>query len=144
MRRRIPHHVCRLMLAALWPLVLTGVADAQGKTDVVVMTNGDTVTCEIKELVRGRLRVSTDSMGTVQIEWDDVRQVTSLSRFEVELDSGERFVGSFQATSQPDRLAVTGDNDTTVHDHLTDLPPSAVPLVKRERSSYLALLRASS
>ena len=51
MRRRISQRLSRLLLATLWPLVLPGVVDAQGKTDVVVMTNGDTLTCEIKELV---------------------------------------------------------------------------------------------
>jgi len=116
MRRRIYQSLSRLLLATLWPLVLTGVVDAQGKTDVVMMLNGDTLTCEIKELVRGRLRVSTDSLGTVQVEWEDVRQVTSLSRFEVELDSGERFIGSFQAPPQPRRLLVVGDTETTMHD----------------------------
>ena len=118
MRQTILCGVLRATTATLWLLLLAGPTAAQ-KTDVVVMTNGDTLTCEIKELVRGRLRVSTDSMGTVQIEWQDVGQMTSSSRFEVELDSGERFVGSFQATSQAGRLSVAGDTGTTMHDHLT-------------------------
>ncbi len=103
-------------MATLWLFLLASPTAAQ-KTDIVVMTNGDTLTCEIKELVRGRLRVSTDSMGTIQVEWGDVRQVTSPSRFEVELDSGERFIGTFQATSDPARLAVAGEDAVTTHDH---------------------------
>ncbi len=118
MRRRIRRGVGRFAAAVICLLVLTGRFEAQGKADIVIMTNGDTMTCEIKELVRGRLRVSTDSMGTVQIEWEDVRQVTSSATFEVELDSGERFIGTFQATPQPGRLSVAGDTGTTVHDHL--------------------------
>ena len=119
MRRRIRRGVGRFAAAVICLLVLTGRFEAQGKADIVIMTNGDTVTCEIKELVRGRLRVSTDSMGTMQIEWEDVRQITSSATFEVELDSGERFIGTFQATPQPGRLSVVADTGTTVHDHLT-------------------------
>ena len=42
------------------------------KTDIVTLVNGDTLTCEIKLLDRGRLQVSTDHLGTVNIEWDKV------------------------------------------------------------------------
>ena len=42
--------------------------------------------------------------------------VTSSATFEVELDSGERFIGTFQTTPQPGRLSVVGDTGTTVHD----------------------------
>jgi hypothetical protein len=42
------------------------------KTDVVTMANGDRVTCEIKTLDRGMLEVSTDSWGTISIEWEEV------------------------------------------------------------------------
>lgn len=103
-------------MGGLCLLGLTAEAGAQGKTDVVIMMNGDTLTCEIKELVRGRLRVSTDSLGTVLVEWEDVRQVTSPSRFEVELDSGERFIGRFQPGPGSGQLAVAGNGDMTVHD----------------------------
>jgi len=116
MRQTILYGVPRATAATLWLLLLASPTAAQ-KTDIVIMTNGDTLTCEIKELVRGRLRVSTDSMGTILVEWEDVRQVTSPSRFEVELATGERFIGSFRATPQPGRLSVAGDTGTTVHGH---------------------------
>ena len=47
------------------------------KTDTVVMLNGDRVTVEIKKLERGRLEASTDGMGTLLIEWDDIEQLSS-------------------------------------------------------------------
>ncbi len=54
---------------------------ARDKTDVVILKNGDHVTGEIKSLDRGKMTLSTDSMGTVQIEWEDVARVTSLCVF---------------------------------------------------------------
>ena len=37
------------------------------KTDIVLLKNGDRVTGEVKSLERGKLTLSTDSMGTVYI-----------------------------------------------------------------------------
>ena len=53
---------------ALGCLALLAVPAWAQKTDVVTLVNGDTLTCEIKLLERGRLQVSTDHMGTVNIE----------------------------------------------------------------------------
>ena len=47
------------------------------KTDVVVLINGNAVTGEVKSLDFGSLRYSTDSMGTVNIDWEDIVTVTS-------------------------------------------------------------------
>jgi hypothetical protein len=64
------------------------------KTDIVVLTNGDRITCEIKKLDRGKLTVKTDGLGTIAIEWDDIQQITSATRFDVELADGRRTYGS--------------------------------------------------
>ncbi len=65
-------------------LVLAAPAAAAPKTDVVVMRNGDRVTCEIDQVERGRLRIKTDDMGTLDIEWDKVASVRANAAFEVE------------------------------------------------------------
>jgi hypothetical protein len=64
------------------------------KTDVVELANGDRVTCEIRKLERGKLTVKTDGLGTISIEWDDISHLTSTANYEVELSSGEKFVGA--------------------------------------------------
>lgn len=53
---------------------------------------------------RGRLKLSTDSMGIVYIEWKDITRVTSPQLFVVELEDGTRFDGTFAATDQDNRL----------------------------------------
>lgn len=65
------------------------------KTDVVYLKNGDRVTCEIKNMQRGRLKVSTDSMSTVYIEWKDILRVTSKELYVIELQDGTRLEGTF-------------------------------------------------
>ena len=95
-------------------LLATSSAFARDKTDVVVLGNGDRVTCEIETLQRGRLTVKTDSMGTLQIEWEDVQQVTSPMVFEVELESGERFVGTLEPPPVQGQVLVSGQTETVL------------------------------
>jgi len=90
-----------------------GTASAQ-KTDTVVMNNGDRITCEIVKLERGRLEAKTDSLGTVLIEWDDVHHVSSRGRFEVELDSGERVVGTLGRTRRAREVVVGSEPPVTL------------------------------
>ena len=61
---------------------------------MVVLLNGDRLTCDIRELERNRLRVSTDSMGSVRIDWNDVLQPSSPEPFIIELGDGRRIRGS--------------------------------------------------
>lgn len=82
------------------------------KTDVVKLKNGDKVTCEIKELQRGKLRVSTDDMGTVYIEWDKVYSVKARQKFEVELQFGAIYFGSLGPSDDPRKMNVIGDSVT--------------------------------
>ena len=49
--------------------VLTAMPAHAEKTDIVVLANGNIVTGEVKSLEFGTLRYSTDSMGTVKIDW---------------------------------------------------------------------------
>jgi hypothetical protein len=85
-------------------------ASAQ-KTDTVEATNGDRLTCEIKSLDRARLKVETDSLGTLSIEWDDVRAVRSAATFDVELKNGFHYFGVL-GTRTPGELDVVTSGGT--------------------------------
>jgi Protein of unknown function, DUF481 len=84
----------RTVFQALGILAVVAIPAFAQKTDVVRLVNGDTLTCEIKLLDRGRLEVSTDHLGTVNIEWDKVASVTSTRLFRVETTDGLRLLGS--------------------------------------------------
>jgi putative salt-induced outer membrane protein YdiY len=55
--------------------------------------NGNAVTGEVKSLEFGSLRYSTDSMGTVSIDWEDIVSVTSQQDLQIELTDGTRYFG---------------------------------------------------
>jgi hypothetical protein len=71
-------------------------ADARPKTDIVELLNGDRITCEILRLQRSQLVVKTDDMGTIYVEWDNVRAVTSSVLYEVEVRSGQLYFGTLR------------------------------------------------
>ena len=101
-------------LVLIYHALAVSAASARDKTDVVVLGNGDHLTCEIETLERGRLTVKTDSMGTLQIQWDDVQELTSSARFEVELDSGEKFSGALAPAPDDGQLIVIGDTEAVL------------------------------
>lgn len=104
---RIPARwiACLALLAWSFPAL----AD---KTDVVHLRNGDRVTCEIKKLERGQLKVSTDSMGTIYIEWKDVVGVTSKELYVIEMQDGSRVQGTLAETDTEGQLLLRGGGTT--------------------------------
>ena len=87
-------------------LLLAPGIDARPKEDRVTLPNGDTVQGEIKELENGYLRFSTDHMGTVRIEWDDVVSLDSNYFFRVRTQSGNRYFGAIGVSGTPGYIKV--------------------------------------
>jgi hypothetical protein len=83
-------------------------ASAREKTDVVILKNGDHIACWIQNLARGMLNVKTDSMGTLQIKWQDVERITSKFQFTVENTQGQIYIGSLQPAADKGHLDVVG------------------------------------
>jgi hypothetical protein len=100
-----------LVLLLLFGLLACPLFAAQ-KTDVVYMQNGDRVTGEIKSLFRGRLEFKTDHMGTLLIDWEDIREVVSRTGQAVELTSGQRYYGPLERPEAEDMVAVATEQGT--------------------------------
>jgi putative salt-induced outer membrane protein YdiY len=105
------------LLAGIFVLSTLPVSLAQAaKTDTVVLVNGDAITGEVKGLEFGRLRYSTDSMGTVSIDWEDIVQVVSSQNLQVELTNGIRYFGTLSPTAGEYRVQI----DTAAGDRLVE------------------------
>ena len=91
------------------------------KTDVVILKNGDHITGEIKSLDRGKMSLSTGYMGTVQIEWEDVAQVTSQWPFEVETETGLRIFGSLSPAAESETMEILGEEGSRNALHQTSV-----------------------
>ncbi len=87
-------------------LFLASEAVQAEKTDVLYLQNGDRITGEIKSLFRGKLEFKTDHMGTIFIEWDDIREIVSTTGHAIELANGQRFFGPLKKSENTDTLLV--------------------------------------
>jgi putative salt-induced outer membrane protein YdiY len=103
----------RLRLASKAALVAGALAAspalAAPKVDVVVLQNGTRVVGEIRSMSRGRLELKTDDMGTLQIEWGKVVQVTAPEFFEVEDMEGALYFGALRPGRAEGALDVFSD-----------------------------------
>jgi hypothetical protein len=90
---------------------------ARDKTDIIVMNNGDRLTCEIKQLDHGKLLVSTESMGQVSIEWDDIRRIESDYEFQMERIDGTRVTGTIAKTTDTNQIVLQDDDQTVTFAH---------------------------
>jgi len=89
-------------------------ADAQPKTDIITLANGDRVTGEIKGLDRGRVQYSTDDIGTIYFEWDKIVSITSVNLFEVITNQGQRYVGSLGKAADRSMNVIAGAGVVTL------------------------------
>ena len=95
-----------ILIAAFAPTLLS----AREKVDVITLEGGDRVTGEIKRLDFGKLAVSTDHMGTVEIQWVGVESIDSPQLFEVEDQSGAKYYGVLTVADEDGWFAVIGDH----------------------------------
>lgn len=95
----VRHRFRWVILAAAAVTLAAPRADARAKTDLVFLTNGDRITGEIKQLDRGILQLSTNDIGTIRIEWEDVDSLVSIYRFRVEDRDGPKYFGTIALTA---------------------------------------------
>jgi hypothetical protein len=97
----------RFTLAAIvMTTVLSSAAAAAVKVDVIVLENGSRVVGELRSMSRGRLELKTDDMGTLQIEWGNIAQVTAPEYFEVEDMHGRLHFGALRPAALGNGLEV--------------------------------------
>ena len=83
------------------------------KTDIVVLTNGDHMTGEVKKMDFGMLSFKTDHMGTISIEWDKVNSLKALNQyFRLERSDGFVLYGSIDTDSIMQKILVILDTVT--------------------------------
>ena len=87
---------------------------ARDKTDVIVMKNGDRLTCEIKQLNHGTLYASLDYVdGTITIDWSKVERLESKQLFSVETADGATYAGTLRTAQstedEPRKIEIVPD-----------------------------------
>jgi hypothetical protein len=112
--------VRRAWIGCVVMLLCSRSAPAADKVDVVHLKNGDRITCEIKELDRSVLSISTDPLGNVSVHWGEVLDLRSPRKFDVQIASGMHYLGAFLA-SPPGQMVLALDGGGTITVALADL-----------------------
>lgn len=74
---------------------------ARDKIDVLVMKNGDRMTCEVKGLDAGVLYVSFDYIdGTASVDWSKVARLESTQLFVVKTEDGSVYTGTIGTSEE--------------------------------------------
>ncbi len=83
-------------------LILTTPLFARTNTDVLVMKNGDRMTCQVKGLDEGVLYVSFDYIdGTASVQWSKVARLQSNQLFIVKTQDGSVYTGTLDTPETP-------------------------------------------
>jgi hypothetical protein len=107
--RRIRTSLPGIILAAT-ALFCASIAAEGQKTDVILLSNGDRITGEIKGYSQGRLSVDTDVASYVKIRWNKIASIESSKQFELQAVDGTRYYGSLGPSDPPGRLVVNTES----------------------------------
>jgi hypothetical protein len=108
-----------LAAAGVFLLTLLTAAPARAQqrySDVVVLTNGNRITGEIKSLSRGRLSFDVKPVGVISINWAYVAELKSDYLFEIETNEGAQILGTL-GPAGPGKLAIVTTADRWVFEH---------------------------
>ena len=99
-------------------------ADAQGRTDVVTLANGDRITGEIVNLERGQLEFKTDDAGTLYLEWDKLVSLVAARQVEVGTADGRWYLGTLaRGADRTLAVVVSGQTVTLQMLEVTQITP---------------------
>jgi hypothetical protein len=109
-------------------------------TDKVTLLNGDIITCEVQSLRRGILRVGTDSMGDLDIEWTDVVGITSDQHLLIETVDGTRYFGGLVSSDDPALIKVQVAGERGEGAELREVAKAQVVLITPIKEKFLGKL----
>jgi len=109
------------------------------QTDTLLLSNGDEIVGEIKDLEKGILTVETDySDSDFEIEWDKIKKLSSDQNFMITLSDGTRLHGSFQADPSDSSMVIINDiNGDVIADYYE------IVFIHSIKSNFLGRLSAS-
>jgi hypothetical protein len=87
--------------AGVFLLLAGSVPVFAAKTDIVILRNGDHITCEVIDMRQGKLQAKTDDAGTLSIEWDKIASITTADQYDIIMRDGSRRLGRFKPALLP-------------------------------------------
>jgi hypothetical protein len=118
-------------------LLLSSPLFARDNTDVIVMKNGDRMTCEIRGLSAGVLSVKLKYVqGTIGVQWSEVARLESTQLFLIRTEGGTVYTGKLSAAGTPGDRAVTIQVASTPEKEVEMSQPQIVKLDQTDESFW--------
>jgi len=107
------------MILVCTAILIANPLSARQKTDVIIMKNGDRITCEIKQLVSNTLYISVSYiLGTLSVDWDRVDHLESQQLFLIKTQDGTVYTGTLSTpktlSGRPLQIEVLETSDKKV------------------------------
>lgn len=75
-------------------VICIGQLRASPKTDTLTLYNGDKITCEVKQLTKGMLKVKTSDIGTISAKWYKIAFIETKQVLEIVLHDRTKIYGT--------------------------------------------------
>ncbi|MFO7668746.1 MAG: DUF481 domain-containing protein [Bacteroidales bacterium] len=98
-----------ILLIAGFLLILFPDHVRASKIDTIYFQKGDRVTGEVKSLESNHLRLSTNDVSTITIEWNKIDSVKILNNMRIVLENGEIFYGKLMPSGEPGSCYIWGN-----------------------------------
>lgn len=82
-------------------MLIYGFQGMAQKTDTIVHINGNILTGDFKKMNYGVVTWKMDGMGTISLEEPKIQTIISSKVFEIKMDNGKIYFGSFEAAEKP-------------------------------------------
>jgi hypothetical protein len=133
---RFPRGGVCVLLGAMTVLIFNATAQDKPKpkpeTDVLVLSNGDTLHGLFLNSVGGKVNFHSNPLGDISIDWDDVKELHTAGKFAV-LDKTVKLRGKKDMKQVPIGTLQVADKAVTVRTEGTP-PPAPIPV---ENAQYI-------
>jgi Protein of unknown function, DUF481 len=131
---RFPRGGVCMLLGAMMILTFKATAEDKPKpkpeTDVLVLSNGDTLHGLFLNSVGGKVNFHSNPLGDISIDWDDVKELHTAGKFAV-LDKTVKLRAKKDMKQVPIGTLQVADKAVTVHTEGTP-PPAPIPVGNAE------------
>lgn len=125
---------CRLIFF----LITIPIHQLYAQSDSLVLSNGNKIVGEIKEMKRGVATIKTDySDSDFKIEWEKIKRIRTKTEFLITVKNGDRYNGALQSTAK-DSISVISAKDT-----LATVPRDNIVFLQEVKSNFLSKVKAA-
>jgi len=112
-------------------------ASSRLNTDIVVMKNGDKMTCEIRSLNQGQLTIKQDyASSTVVLDWEQVDHIQTNQPFVIVSTKGNASSGVLSESHDDRIVRVSGDETNSIaHNDVVSIEQTGETFIRRLKGS---------